>query len=686
MGVISTHTSILYKEDYDRIIEFRQKVDVSPLEVFEETKRLLENLTLQRNGQPPIHFSETEQSKSKESKIGDKSNPLLESELDALTNAFLHSTVRTTDDDEIESDLVEEREVISEIRCKYLLLNGIAAYGLSRYKESISALQESMALAEELHSEIWEICSFLARSYDRLGDYSRALDYLHQAYETLKDGRSQNSLGIISSQIGTVFLHQGDFTTAIAHYLEALQLFEAEKNLNELAKIHNNIGVLYRKSANLELALRYFERSIELHHQSGDIRGNSYPLYHLGLIHQQLNQNDVAVDFFNEGLKLAIKSTDRYILCSLYEGLGKSAEIAGAFDTAIEHYQHSLSIAEEIGSKESIYEAHRHLSECYKSLKMFELALFHFEAFHRAEEEVFSLQSNERISKLRVLFEVESKERESEIYRNKNHELAALNEKLESANKIKSELLSLAAHDLKNPLQSISGFADLMIEKNEEASENSLMAGAIRRNAAKMLKIISDLLQMSYAESGQLILAKTLLDLSEVAFEVVQENRVIASRKNQNIFFQGSLECITLADELRVREIFDNLLSNAIKYSQPEKNVWCKVERRTLDELMEFTSFREWAIPKKQVNDWILFSVRDEGLGFTKEEEVKLYGKFQKLSAQPTGGETSTGLGLSIVKKFAELHEGTVWAFSAGKETGSTFTVAFPLIVPQKKE
>jgi signal transduction histidine kinase len=104
-----------------------------------------------------------------------------------------------------------------------------------------------------------------------------------------------------------------------------------------------------------------------------------------------------------------------------------------------------------------------------------------------------------------------------------------------------------------------------------------------------------------------------------------------------------------------MKEVVENLIGNAIKYSPHEKTIWVSVSRYDKDK--------------------VRFSVKDEGQGLTEEDMKKLFGKFQRLSARPTGGESSTGLGLSIVKKLVEMHGGKIWAESEGRNKGATFTV-----------
>ena len=112
-----------------------------------------------------------------------------------------------------------------------------------------------------------------------------------------------------------------------------------------------------------------------------------------------------------------------------------------------------------------------------------------------------------------------------------------------------------------------------------------------------------------------------------------------------------------MCDSDRLREAVDNLVSNAIKYSALGGKIDLSVVRS---------------------DGALLIRVRDNGAGLLPEDLNRLFGRFQRLSAKPTGGESSTGLGLSIVKRIVELHGGTIAADSAGSGQGTTFTITLP--------
>ncbi len=239
----------------------------------------------------------------------------------------------------------------------------------------------------------------------------------------------------------------------------------------------------------------------------------------------------------------------------------------------------------------------------------------------------------------------------------------------EEASRFKTELLSIAAHDLKNPLQSIIGFAALIQEATENATQVQAYSTTIQNAAQRMFKLINELLNTTAIDAGKITLNRFSCSLGELASVVVAANLQQANQKQQRIDFLAEPNCIAEVDAERIREVFDNLVSNAIKYSPIGKTIWVRVLRAT--------SSDGDALPV------IRFTVRDEGQGLTEEDMKKIFGRFQRLSAIPTGGESSTGLGLSIAKQLVELHDGKLWAESEGKNKGATFIAELP-ILPKK--
>jgi signal transduction histidine kinase len=169
--------------------------------------------------------------------------------------------------------------------------------------------------------------------------------------------------------------------------------------------------------------------------------------------------------------------------------------------------------------------------------------------------------------------------------------------------------------------------------------------------------MVDHLISDAMADAFDITIRREPVDIAALAMEIIEANRPSASNKQQSITVSAPPERMTMCDGDRMREAIDNLVSNAIKYSPIGGKI-------TLTVVYE--------------NENALIHVADQGAGLSPEDLGRLFGRFQRLSAKPTGGESSTGLGLSIVKRIVDMHGGKVTANSAGPGEGSTFTISLP--------
>jgi signal transduction histidine kinase len=255
-----------------------------------------------------------------------------------------------------------------------------------------------------------------------------------------------------------------------------------------------------------------------------------------------------------------------------------------------------------------------------------------------------------------------------ERVRERTREITFANERLglqwnelRRVNEFKNEVLGTVAHDLRNPLGVILGRTELMNElvTMEPVAADKLkeQLGHIRASAGQMSELVNDLISDAMMDAHNIAIRHERVDLAPILGEIVGANRALAEKKDQTIQVVSPPHQFWNCDRDRLREAVDNLVSNAIKYSPRGGHI-------------------ELAMSVE--GDSIVIRVRDEGAGLSAEDLSRLFGRFQRLSAKPTGGESSTGLGLSIVKRIVELHGGRVEGESAGPGRGATFTIRLP--------
>jgi signal transduction histidine kinase len=245
---------------------------------------------------------------------------------------------------------------------------------------------------------------------------------------------------------------------------------------------------------------------------------------------------------------------------------------------------------------------------------------------------------------------------------NANRRLAAQWARLRQANTFKSEILGTVAHDLKNPLGVILGRTEILKEMIADAGalDDHVKAqiAHIRDAANRLTEMVDDLVSDAMADALDITVRREPVDIAALVQEVAEANRPLAARKKQNIKVTAAPNHSAPCDSDRIREAIDNLVSNAVKYSPLGG---------AIDLLVE------------QEPNGIMVEVRDRGAGLSPEDISRLFGRFQRLSAKPTAGESSTGLGLSIVKRIVDLHGGRITVESAGPGKGAAFKMTLPM-------
>lgn len=227
---------------------------------------------------------------------------------------------------------------------------------------------------------------------------------------------------------------------------------------------------------------------------------------------------------------------------------------------------------------------------------------------------------------------------------------------LKKVNLAKNRVIGVASHDLRNPIASIRGLSEFLLESGPLSADQREIAGIIQTTSDSMLKLVEELLDISVLESGEERTDFQPCSLYEITTSSIGIYQFTANKKSIQINFRdrGDLPELLLLDKMQFRRLVDNMLSNAVKYSPIETTVTVTLECE---------------------DDRIRLVMEDEGPGIPENEMHKLFQDFGTTSVQPTGSETSTGLGLSICRKIARAHKGEIWAENRSDRTGMRFIV-----------
>ncbi|MCK5296688.1 MAG: hybrid sensor histidine kinase/response regulator [Alphaproteobacteria bacterium] len=231
-------------------------------------------------------------------------------------------------------------------------------------------------------------------------------------------------------------------------------------------------------------------------------------------------------------------------------------------------------------------------------------------------------------------------------------------QELKKLNIQKNRFLGTVSHDLRMPLSSIIGFSQIILERDLDEEKSKQLLRYIALSGNQMNTLLDDLLDITSIESGKFKLNKkqnNLTRLVEERIKLIFEFKA----KNKNIELKTKLLPVpeSYFDNNRIGQVVDNLLSNALKFSPKDSLVFITTDKS---------------------DDMVIFSVSDNGQGMNIGEQKKLFDEFERLNVKPTGGEKSTGLGMSIVKKIIDAHLGEI-RIKSQPEEGTTFTVALPV-------
>ncbi|MFX1418358.1 MAG: PAS domain S-box protein [Promethearchaeota archaeon] len=264
------------------------------------------------------------------------------------------------------------------------------------------------------------------------------------------------------------------------------------------------------------------------------------------------------------------------------------------------------------------------------------------------------------------------------IYKGKSAELVTImditekkraEQELIKLNSLKSELLRRTSHELKTPLVSIKGFSDLLLTVHKDKLDDYVLATIheIKLGCERLENLIQDILKTSELESESVELKKSEEDLSFLIKLCIKELQGLIKLRNHEIRLDIHDKLITYLEPDQIHLVISNLLNNAIKYTPPNGRI---------------------EIKSAIMDDSILISIHDNGIGLTNEEKKRLFSQFGKIERYGQGLDIisdGSGLGLFITKKIVELHSGRIWVRSKGRNKGSTFYFSLPLIVKNKK-
>ncbi len=597
----------------------------------------------------------------------------------------------------------------SELRARTRL--GEALRLASQYREARAVIDAGLGLPASTTNrpELAQLRFTSAQVHWNVGDYApaeaAALAAQNEA-EALGDRRllirAINLRGILARR-------QNDLELANRHLRTAFTMATASGDAELVAQARTNLANVLTDRGELSEARTLHAENLSYRTTQLDRRGQANTLLNLGSVEGKAGNHAAALDYYTRALVIRQELGVPRQIAAAQIALASSLTRLGRTEEALAQLGVASPAVEKVASHDLSNQLYVQFAATHTARAEFREALdFHLKA-EAAHTAMVGAETARTIAELRERFDAEKLSRENSELRaeqQRNAATIALNEaylKLDSrqrsgiaallvlgaiavtavvsrlrdrsraerlildetlrardaaeqADALKSQLLDLASHDLKAPLITVMHTADRLVDEAHDSAAVIHQARGLRRESQRLFDLVQNLLDTSALESGKQMLYTSPVDLAALVRETVPALDERLSRKNQHLVLETDTPCPMQGDAMRLRQVCENLVDNASKFSATGATVRVVV---------------------RPSPEHVRLEIHDQGPGLTEEDRANLFQRFRRLSARPTAGESSTGLGLALVRDLVTQHGGRIWAEPA-PGGGSIFIAEFP--------
>lgn len=554
----------------------------------------------------------------------------------------------------------------------YLITNYLRALHKKGNTSEIIQLLDSLELTTQLPTDLpfrAESLQLKGRAYKELGKYKEGLQDLIEAVELYNELGESKSVGNIYYWIGELMREQRQYPEALKYFQKSEKVYENLGAERAQLKVKNGIAIILMENEEPDSGLVILNQVFAALDPVKDSVFMGITYQNMGLAHMNAGRYDSAINYLYKSE--AIKKAQNNMMGLLFTN-NSIADIhykQGNEKLGLPYLYKNLDILAEIDQLHQLRNTVWKLATIYEHLERYDSAYFYMKKTKIYSDSLLN-ESNFQ-DRLRLIGSYDAKLKEHEnillrteieskeqwimyvtifsilvitallliylFYRQKNRlsqKLQIQNNELKVLNDEINNLVGIIAHDLKAPLSKIEGLTTLLgMEGALNTNQKDLIEKikTVNENGKNLIKNLVEVNEIEYSQHK--IVASSTIDLSKVLKEVAESYHTKAAEKDItiNLTLKKNIERILHVEYLK--RILDNLLSNALKFSERKKSITLVLEERR-------------GIP--------VIEIKDEGPGISKEDQANLFKKFQRLSAQPTAGEDSVGLGLSIVKSLAD--------------------------------
>lgn len=434
---------------------------------------------------------------------------------------------------------------------------------------------------------------------------------------------------------------------------KAITVYQEIDDKSGMGNCYNSYAVFYFKSGKLKDALEWLLKAYALAEADVSIPLLSIYSANIGLVYTKLNDPKTGFEYFALAQKYDAQLNSDYHVAHTSNQMGEAYIITEKYDAAVECFKRAEALFMKMGVKRSLSDMYDNISEAYALSGDHRSAFIYKKKYAESLKDVFNEEKTFAIAKARNDFELEKKDRETQLLKKKNAQIEKYAHQLEISNNELRQFAHVASHDLREPLRMVNSYVSLLKRRlNEKLTDDEMeYMHFITEGTQTMHALIGDLLTLSAITYEKSV---TAVDLNSVMKKVTGTLSAQIQEKNASI--QYPVLPVLKSDETHMLQLFQNLVSNAIKYNLSE----------TPEVTISFT------LTGKKYQ----FIVGDNGIGIPAEFRKKIFLIFQRLHSRDEF--SGTGIGLAICKKIIDQSGGNIWV-EQNAAGGSNFIFTLPV-------
>ena len=587
----------------------------------------------------------------------------------------------------------------------------------TKYQEALPLYEEAIQLATELSFDngLKYGLSGLSELENWLGSYGPSMEHALSAFELAQKSNDSATMARNMISIGLINLNLYNYDNALSA-LERAKGYYGTNYRGKLIAMHNMASV-NTSMGDTAGAIRQYRANLKAMETNpfGDIYAATYN--NLGRLFDPLTEGDSAIAYFEKALYYKRKRPNPGSISNTLLNVAEILLIQGKYEAAKVQLDEVEPLVYESGMRDRLVQFHRFSGKLHQKLKQYQKAAHHFEMLAMNQDSMYEPQMLEQTARMEASFNNQRKQQQIELLKaaklvdeskntrlqwiiaaiviglltaiilllvlvvrgrernrvlrllkSKNEEikrqqheimlsneaLAMQNMRLEDLNREKDGLIGIVAHDIRAPLNRSAALVELIANSGELNEDQRRFASMIKKVNEDGGRLIQDLLELNAFENDQSQIEFKPCNILDIVNVVMHGFHEAADNKAITLGLKTPDKApIISTDEKHVTRILDNLISNAIKFTPRGKHI---------------------EISLRANKEGTIIDIKDQGPGISEDEQKKMFQKFMRLSPRPTAGESSTGLGLSIVKTLADQIDAEVRVKSA-LGAGSTFSL-----------